>query len=218
MTFMNRFKQRALRKKIEDRVVGWAMTVEEVQEYFRSLNMHVLTFFGYSGMGYESDKLLLEKAREILNGYTPEKTIVNLGVTAVGLGQIYPLAKELGFKTAGIVSTQALDYLADVSDDVDHICFVEDGQWGGFLPNTQTLSPTSEAMISVSNNCVAIGGNEVSRDELLSARRRGIPVLFIPADVNHANLIHKTSTKGLPRPESFEGEAHQALADKDKKE
>lgn len=213
MSILNRFRRNSQRKKIESRVVGWEMTPDEVRAYFSGLNLRVLTFFGYSGMGYESDTYLLTKAREVLDGVSAESTLINLGVTAAGLGQVYALAKELGFRTSGIVSTQALAYLEDVSDYVDHICFVKDEQWGGFLPGTDKLSPTSEAMVTVSDVCVAIGGNEVSRDELLAARKLGKPVRFIPAEMNHDNLIHRTYSKGLPRPTSFEGEAHKAFAE-----
>ena len=216
MSILNRFRRNSQRKKIEARVVGWEMSPEEVRAFFSTLNMQVLTFFGYSGMGYESDEYLKTKAREVLEGHSPETTVVNIGVTAVGLGQVYALAKQLGFRTTGVVSTQALDYLDDVSEFVDHICFVKDERWGGFMPGTDRLSPTSEAMVSVSDICVAIGGNEVSRDELFAARKLGKPVRFIPAEMNHDNLIHRTTTKGLPRPTSFDGEVHQAFADESK--
>ncbi len=212
MSILNRFRRNSMRKKLEDRVVGWGMTPDEVRVFFKSLNMRVLTFFGYSGLGYENDARMLEIAREVLLDFSPEDTIVNIGVTAMGLGQVYPLAKEMGFRTTGIVSTQALDFLTDVSEHVDQICFVNDEQWGGFIPGTTDLSPTSEAMVTVSDICIAIGGNEVSRDELLAARKLGKPVRFIPAEMNHQKSIQRTSTRGLPKPTSFDGEAHEVFA------
>jgi len=39
------------------------------------------TFYGYSGMGYEDEKAMLEIARKVLSRYSPETTLVNIGVT-----------------------------------------------------------------------------------------------------------------------------------------
>lgn len=177
----------------------------------RSFDKKVLSFFGYSGMGYEDEVAMLDAAGRILETYSTDSTVVNIGATSVGLGRIYPLAKSMGFTTTGIVSTRAIAYLDDISTDVDHVLFIRDELWGGYLEGTETLSPTSEAMVSSSDQCVAFGGNEISRDELLVARKRGIPVLFIPADSNHAKTITRMTRQGLPRPTSFEGEAHRVF-------
>ena len=75
--------------------------------------------------------------------------------------------------TSGIVSTQARDSNATLSPCVDHVFYVQDPSWGGFVEGSERLSPTSEAMVAVSDHLVAIGGGEVSRDELIAARRAG---------------------------------------------
>ena len=49
-----------------------------------------------------------------------------------------------------------------------------------------TLSPTSTAMVSVSERVVAIGGGDVARDGFEAARRLGKQAEFFPADMNHA--------------------------------
>jgi hypothetical protein len=55
---------------------------------------------------------------------------------------------------------------------------------------------------------IGIGGNAIARDELDEARRRGKPVTFIPADMNHALAIEKARKSGDPPPTDFRGEAH----------
>ena len=60
--------------------------------------------------------------------------------------------------------------------------FVKDASWGGFIEGTERLSPTSTAMVEVSDRLVAIGGGDVARDELIAAKRAGKDVRFIPAD------------------------------------
>lgn len=117
----------------------------------------------------------------------------------------------MGFETTGIVSTQALEAEVAVSPDVDHVFFVEDATWGGFIEGTELLSPTSRAMVEVSDQIVGIGGGAVGRDEMLAARRLGKPVTFIPADMDHERALEKARRKSLPTPTDFRGAAHAAL-------
>ena len=95
-------------------IVGWSMTPDEAVAFFKSVGKTVLTFYGYSGMGYEDENGMLHIAEEVLSGYSPKMTLVNIGVTEVGCGAIYPLAKSMGFETAGIVTTLALEYRGGV--------------------------------------------------------------------------------------------------------
>jgi hypothetical protein len=122
---------------------------------------------------------------------------------------VYPLAKEMGFKTTGIVSSVASEDLQYISNAVDHICFVADTQWGGKLPNSNELSPTSQAMISCSDVLIAIGGGEVTRDELMAGRALGKTVHFYPAEISHQYLIQQARKKHQPVPKSFLGAAHE---------
>ena len=121
------------------------------------------------------------------------------------------MAKANGFETAGIVSTEALEYPGEISNAVDHICFIEDTQYGGKLTNSDELSPTSKAMVGCSDILVAIGGNEISRDEMLEGKKQGKPIQFFPADMNHERMIHRAKRLGQPEPESFSGDLHDAL-------
>ena len=160
-------------------------TPEEIQAYFKEKQMTVLTFLGYSGAEYENKAGMLAQAAKILAQFDPKSTIVNLGATPQGIGAVYDLAKRQGFLTSGIVSTQAKESKAALSPHVDIVFYVKDDTWGGFLPGTRRLSPTSRAMVENSDVIVAIGGGEVARDELLAARQLGKRLTFIPADLNH---------------------------------
>ena len=194
-------------------IVGWSMTAEETVSFVRRRGKTVLTFFGYSGMGYEDEKEMLQTVQEVLSQYLPEKTLVNIGATEVGIGAAYVLAKSLGFETSGIVSTEALEYPEDISEAVDHICFVKDSQYGGKLSNSDELSPTSRAMVDSSDILVAIGGNDISRDELLEGKKLGKPVQYFPADMSHERAIQRAKRMGLPAPESFLGSIHNVFGE-----
>ncbi len=174
--------------------------------------MSVHTFAGYSGAEYEDPNAMLEEAARILDGQDPAETLINIGATKVGIGAIYELAKKRGFTTMGIASTLARDEEVPLSPCVDHVFFVKDTQWGGKVPGTEDLSPTSAAMVESSTSFVAIGGGETARDELLAARRAGKSVRFIPADMSHEIAREKARKKGAPDPTDFRGPAHDALA------
>ncbi len=188
------------------------MTPEQAVSFIKGLNKTMLTFYGFSGLGYEDEKEMLRIAREMLSKYSPETTLVNIGATSTGIGAIYPLAKSMGFTTAGIVSTQALEHLEEISEAVDYICFIEDHQWGGKLPNSDELSPTSKAMVECSDILVGIGGGGISLDEMLAGYEQGKEVLYFPADMNHERAQRQAERKGLPPPASFKGDAHDTLS------
>jgi hypothetical protein len=181
--------------------------------FFRERRKSVLTFVGYSGTGYEDADAMLAAARRILADHDPKSTIVNIGGTAEGIGAVYTLAKSLGFETSGIVSTQAQKYDVPISDDADHVFFIEDETWGGRIADTERLSPTSEAMVEASDIIIGIGGGDVGRDEMLAARERGKTVRFLPADMNHRLATERAIKKGQPVPTSFRGAAHEVFAE-----
>ena len=194
----------------ENHVVGWQMPPVKAQTFFSVQGKTVLTFLGFS-TAYENENTMLQTVRFILSGYSPETTLVNIGATKGGIGAAYSLAKSLGFTTSGIVSTRALKDVEQISSAVDFICFIEDNQWGGKLPDSDALSPTSEAMVSCSDVMIGIGGGEITRDEMLAGKERGKPVYFYPAEVSHQWAIQRAKRKGLPLPDSFWGEAHEVF-------
>jgi hypothetical protein len=183
-------------------------TVEEIAAFFKSKQKAVLTFVGYSGAGYEDEAWMLKQAERVLGEYDPAKTIVNIGATPEGIGAVYELAKRKGFLTTGIVSSQARQYNVKLSPYVDYAFYVEDSAWGGLVPGTEELSPTSKAMVENSAVIIGIGGGEVARDELLAARRSGKKVHFIPADMNHQKARESARKKKLPEPTDFRGAAN----------
>ena len=81
-------------------------TPSDVRAFFKGQGKVVLTFLGYSGAGYEDEAALLGTL-PVLDQYSPSTTIVNIGVTPDGIGRVYELARQRGFPTSGIVSTQA---------------------------------------------------------------------------------------------------------------
>jgi len=201
----------SLQLQRKNHIVGWSMIPEEAVSFIKGRGKIVLTFFGYSGMGYENQKEMLQIAQEILSHYLPEKTLINIGGTEVGIGAVYAAAKSSGFETTGIASSMNLMYPGGISDLVDHICFIKDSQYGGRLPNSDEVSPTSQAMVACSDILVAIGGNEISRDELLEGKKQGKPVEFFPADVNHERAIRRAKRLGQPAPTSFKGAVHEVF-------
>jgi hypothetical protein len=187
-------------------------SLQEVRLFFREQDKTVVTFVGYSGAGYQDGSAMLRAAGTVLEGYDPDSTLVNIGVTPDGIGRVYELAKEMGFMTTGIVSVQAQKYQAGVSAALDFGFYIEDETWGGFVDDTELLSPTSRAMVENSDVIVAIGGGEVSRDEVTFARQHGKEVLYFPAEMNHEKAIAKARKKGLPEPTDFLGPVNQLFA------
>lgn len=188
-------------------------TVEEVVAFCDGTGKTVLTFTGYSGSGYEDEAAMLAAAGQVLDEHDPVTALVNIGATIDGIGAVYTLAAERGFTTSGIVSTQAREYDAEISPDVDHVFFIEDSTWGGLIEDTGELSPTSRAMVACGDVFVSIGGGTVSRDELTAARSQGKSVRFIAADMKHQKAIDKAAKKGLPEPTDFRGAVHEVFAD-----
>jgi hypothetical protein len=189
-------------------------TAASVADFVKRQNKQVLTFAGFSGAGYEDPEAVLRIAARVLQQERPARTLINIGATAEGIGQVYALAHERGFTTMGIVSSLARDSKATLSPCVDHVFFVADTQWGGLVPGTRRLSPTSAANVAVSRQMVVIGGGDIARDEALAARRKGTPVRFHPADMHHQAAREKAAKDGQPMPTAFSGPAHAALAGK----
>jgi len=198
--FIGRIK---LQIRGKNHIVGWSMKPEEAVSFIKSLGKTVLTFFGYSGLGYEDEEGMLNIAKKVLSEHSPQNTLVNIGVTSAGCGAVYPLAKSMGFETSGIVTTLALEYRGEISRSVDHICFIKDPQWGGKLPNSDKLSPTSIAMVECSDLLVGIGGGGICDDEMSYGKELGKPIQYFPAEMNHEKAIRYYKSLGKSPPESF---------------
>jgi len=191
--------------------VAFVDSPQQVVQALRSLQKKIVVFTGYSGMGYEDEAAMHAHAQAALEQFDPHYTMISIGATAAGIGSVYELAKRRGFRTVGIVSSQAKEQNVPLAHCVDEVFYVQDAQWGGYLPGTRTLSPTSQAIVSSGDVFVGIGGGEAARDELLEARRLNKPVIFHPADMNHRLLRERAEKKGEPEPTDFRGAAHVAM-------
>lgn len=178
-------------------------SIEQVKNEIRKPGKKVVTFAGYSSAEYENKKEMLSQARAILSALDPKTTIINIGATPDGIGAVYEIAKDLGFETIGIVSEKGLTY--GVSTFVDKVFFIQDSSWGGFIPGTNKLSPTSETIIEISDQFIAIGGGQIAAEEMSEALNAGRKVTFIAADMNHNKAITTAQSKGQPIPSDFRG-------------
>jgi len=199
-------------QKCQPPTINSATSVEAIRGYFQKRNMTVVSFLGYSAADYEDKAALLKHAEGVLSGLDPARTIVNVGATIDGIGAVYALAKQKGFETVGIVSSQARVAKATLAPCAGTVFFVEDESWGGLLPGTTTLSPTSSTLVSVSDRIVAIGGGDIARDEFNAGRRLGKKTEFFPADMNHEIARARAARNKQPPPTDFRGALGAALA------
>lgn len=186
-------------------------TSAQIGAWLRGRDLKVLSFVGYSGAGYQDPDAMRAAAEQVLARHDPSRTVVNIGATEAGIGAVYALARQRGFGTIGIVSTLAREAGEPLSPCVDRVFFVRDAQWGGRLPGSTQLSPTSAAIVAHSAEIVAIGGGDIARDELRGARAAGVPLTFYAADMNHALARDKARSKGQPAPTDFGGTARDAF-------
>lgn len=162
-----------------------------VQDAVRSAwshNKKVLVFMGYSALQYENEEKMLHKAREILSQHKPEEWVVCIGATDEGIGKVYEVARELGFKTIGIVSTLALTYSGKYSKFVDDIYIVNDHRWGGYIKGTANPTDVTRAFEMVADKIVCLGGgtNTAVLIEVWKALGSKRPLEFYRFDMNHA--------------------------------
>ncbi|ARN22085.1 hypothetical protein [Piscinibacter gummiphilus] len=178
------------------------VTLDELRLWVAGRGKHVLTFLGYSGAGYETPDGMLADAEAVLASHDPDRVIVNVGATAIGIGAVYVPARQRGFETLGIVSSRALKGNARWSPAVDHVFVIEDDTWGGTDADGH-LHPTSAAIVAVSDELVAIGGGDISRAELWAGRGAGKPCRFIPAEFEHELALRWAREAGRSAPSHF---------------
>lgn len=178
---------------------------DDVIEEFRSVAMgrKVLTLIGYSGRGYQEKDLLHTAVETLLKKYDPKEYVFNAGVTPDGIGEMYELAKKMGFETFGVVSSEAVPYLNYVKD-VDFPFIVRDDTWGGYTGEDKTtLSPVSRAMVEVSDIMVAYGAGEIGLSELQEGLKKGKTVQAHMMEENHEKCIAAAAKKKQPKPTQF---------------
>jgi hypothetical protein len=184
------------------------MKADEIIALIKGLNKKVYTLFGYSALGYEDENKLKETVRRDLEPLSREEYVINIGATEEGIGKMYEIAKEMGFKTIGVVSTQALSYSGRFSESVDSIYIVNDDYWGGYVPGTTKLAETTKAYLGVSDFISAYGGGINTVVTLKFAKELGIPTKFEEFDMNHA-LADKAFKEKLA---DYRGAASASLA------
>jgi hypothetical protein len=167
------------------------------QEIIDLISLHtkkVFTIFGYSALGYENEEAMLATAREKMSALSKDEWLIAIGATEEGIGACYKVAKELGFETLGIVSTQALSYSGKFSDFVDMIYIVNDELWGGYIPGTKKLTETTKTFLSSSDFILALGGGDNTAATLYEAKEIGLKFEYIPFDMNHSKANEKGVT------------------------
>ncbi len=186
-------------------IVPWmaAESETEIERKVKALGKKVHSLFGYSALEYQDRPALLQQIRKDLEMLDPKATIINIGVTAEGLGAAYEVAKEMGFETMGLVSNKFLENGGHYSEFVDHIFIVNDKQWGGYLPGSKKLAPTTKLYIKLSDSMAAYGGGEITNVTLKEFSKTGKSINYRPFDMNHDKAILSAKNKGRAKPTSF---------------
>ena len=179
---------------------------DEVITQVKALDKKVYTLFGYSALDYEEKDAVLAQIKAELEKLNPSEWVVNIGATEEGIGGAYKVAKELGFATIGIVSTQALSYSGNFSPYVDTIYIVNDPNWGGFVPGTDKLTEATKAFLGVSDSIAAYGGGENTAVTLREAKKLGLAISYTLADMNHEKAAKQSRGKAI----DFKGAAFAA--------
>ncbi len=182
------------------------ISAEEVIRQIKALNKKVVALFGYSALDYEDKPAALAAVKELLSSLDPKEWIVNIGATEDGIGAAYEVARSLGFETIGIVSTQALSYSGQFSPFVQKIYIVNDLNWGGHVPGTTIVAPTTKAYLATSDRIAAFGGGYNTAVTLEEAMKIGTPVSYLPFDMNHAKAEEEARGTEI----DFKGAAHTA--------
>jgi hypothetical protein len=168
-------------------------TPQGVATRWRRRRKRVLTFLGFGELGYEDERALVTLIETELAGYSPADTVVNTGTLITlgfrrGIADVYPVTKQMMFNTIGISPSIALHSPKRhaLSAFVDEPLFIADDTWGGLLPSTGEPSQTLSALLSASDEVVAIGGGKHTAQELLAFLSNKTPVRFHALDMHHS--------------------------------
>ena len=164
---------------------------EVIRSFFARRARYVIYFAGYGELGYQDDDCVGRIVRHILKDIPVSSALVHCGTLLRingldGIADVYVIAKELGFETTGIHPSIAKEF-ADthrVSPYCDHVFFVPDDTWGGFIHDTQALSPTLRLHLAVSDEIVIIGGGKHAADEMTAFARAAKVIRYFPAEMN----------------------------------
>jgi len=164
---------------------------EAIQRFFAQTRKHVIYFAGYGELGYQDPDCVRRITRQILSALPVSSVLVLCGTLLRcdgldGISDAYAVAKELGFETAGIHPSVARQYgdTHRVSPYCDHVFFVRDDTWTGFIPGTETASPTLRLHLAVSDEMVIIGGGKHAADEMKAFAAARKAIRYFPAEMN----------------------------------
>jgi len=182
----------------------------------REHGMQVHALFGYSLLEYEDPDGLVDAVVEDLEALDPEETAIAIGATPYGIGRLYPVIKELGFHTLGIVASTAVGRNEEVTDGVDELVVVKDQGWGGYRYEQRAsglLSPTTRTFLGASDSIAAYGGGNITAVSIAKMRERGKPVTYRPFDMNHRIADMLNAQKGVEGPVDYHGPAYAVARD-----
>ena len=144
----------------------------------------IVTYIGYSAQGYDESVHVEELIRKSLSRFNPNRVVINSGLTTVGIGAVYEIAKQMGFETIAVVSMESLGQYRDEAGEakgLSNVYRIADGTWGGLNKVTNELNPTSKVNAEVSDEMVAIGGGDIGYFEARAGIERRIPVALYSA-------------------------------------
>lgn len=136
---------------------------------------HIIVVGGYSGRGYGDPEAVRQEVRRLLESLVSEhgsNLLVVSGATAVGIGLVYEVAKDLEISTLGVVSELATS--EELSGFCDYVLFIEDPEGSWQVKSDDGDSYLVEA--AREGQMVYFGGGEVAAMEIEEAKEKGIAV------------------------------------------
>lgn len=166
---------------------------ETIRRFIAARRKRVLYFAGYGELGYQDQSSFRSIARDVLGESGRDDVLVLAGTLLRegghdGVAEVFAIAREMGIETSGIHPSAAMGFAEThrVSPHCDHVFFVEDATWGGFLEGSGEPSPTLRLHLEVSDEAIVIGGGKHAADELRAFSTAGKPVRYFAAEMNHA--------------------------------
>jgi hypothetical protein len=189
-------------------------SASDIKRFFAAQSKYVISFAGFGELGYQDAGVVAHVAEEVLGHADLGRVLVNGGTLLRtdgqnGIGQIYRIAKEFGIETSGIHPSVALGFMKThyPSPFCDHVYYIEDDTWGGFLAGTSEMSPTLRILLEVTDELVVIGGGKHAADELEAFVEHNKAVRYYPAEMNHEATREWCARSGT-RIRDFRGSAH----------
>lgn len=169
-------------------IVSKPTSPDTALERIRSSGRIIHSIFGFSGLGYRHPDDVMQAVENDLRQLNPDITTVAIGATEEGIGAAYKVARDLGFTTLGIVSSKSIVYDGRYSDFVDEVVIVHDTEWGGYVPGSTDMTPTTQVFVKGSDSIAAYGGGQITAVSIREAKKRGVKVTYTPAEMNPDNI------------------------------